>query len=158
MKAFADWLAQTPFSLFLQETLWIVPALQSAHILGMALIFTYGLMFNLRLAGGGDIVRSAKRINAVLWPVFSVMVATGVLLIVAEPARELLNLMFWIKMGLLAAALALTAYSAGKAETSARYWREAGRRTSARVIGLATALLLAGIVFCGRWIAYFDVM
>ena len=39
---------------------------------------------------------------------------------------------------------------------NASYWDAGSRRALARIIAVASLLLWTGIVFAGRWIAYFD--
>ena len=38
LHAFAEWLGQTPLSLTIQNVTWIIPAVQSVHILCIAIV------------------------------------------------------------------------------------------------------------------------
>ena len=51
VAAFCARLEDTPFSLTIQATKWIVPAVQSVHILAIAVVASSALMINLRLFG-----------------------------------------------------------------------------------------------------------
>ena len=52
MHQFALWLASTPPSVFIQEhNAWAIPAIQSVHIVGIALVMGSVLMIDLRILG-----------------------------------------------------------------------------------------------------------
>lgn len=154
------WLEETSLASAMQSHEWAVPAVQSIHILGLAIIFASMLMYDLRLLGVSGrhygLGAMTKRFLPPLWIALGVMLATGALLIVAEPARELLNPLFWTKMSLLLIASLLT-YGAGRTSLGAR-GQSFDLSIMARTIGLVCLGCWLGIVFCGRWIAYFDVM
>src|SRR3954468_18730210 len=99
---FCSWLEQTPFSQTIQSTGWIVPAVQTVHILAIAAVMSSVLMLDLRLLGlaGGDqpIARVRQRFRPVIWWVLPLLLATGALMIVGEPARSLANPVFQLKM------------------------------------------------------------
>ena len=56
MDAICEWLAATPLSQTIAGVGWIIPAVQSAHILAVATVLTSVLMIDRRLiqAGGRD--------------------------------------------------------------------------------------------------------
>jgi hypothetical protein len=83
------------------------------------------------------------------------LLATGAVLITAEPARSLQNPVFLLKMGLLLAAAGVTLACQIPLRHNPAYWElSAGRRRAARLIAAASLPLWVGIVFAGRWIAY----
>ena len=51
LHTFATWLQETPISLWLAERLWVVPAVQSLHILAVAVVVGSSLMVALRSFG-----------------------------------------------------------------------------------------------------------
>jgi len=52
VNQFALWLASTPPSVFIQEhNAWAIPAIQSVHIVGIALVMGSVLMIDLRILG-----------------------------------------------------------------------------------------------------------
>jgi len=52
VKQFAGWLSTTSPSVFLQEhNTWAIPAIQSVHIVGIALVLGSVLMIDLRILG-----------------------------------------------------------------------------------------------------------
>jgi hypothetical protein len=153
------WLQNTPFSLTIETVPWIIPALQTIHILAIALVISSVFLLHLRLLGitGGEQLPSAvaRRFLPFIWWPLPVLLVTGGLLISAEPARSLENPSFAIKMILLTFALAVTALYQRKLTANADYWEAtAARRLAAKAIAGSSLLLWTGIVLAGRWIAY----
>ena len=109
---FCSWLEQTPLSQTIQSTGWIVPAVQTVHILSIAAVLSSVLMIDLRLMGflGRDqpLARVSERFQPVIWWTLPVLLATGSVMIIGEPARSLANSVFQLKMALLVAAIIVT--------------------------------------------------
>ena len=155
---FCTWLSSTRFSMAIQDISWIVPGIQSVHILAIATVMASIVMLDFRLLGvtgrGQSIREVAHRFLPWIWSAVAVLLATGILLIIGEPARELINPVFWVKMSLLAVALILTGtlqYSVFHHES---LWER--RRALGRILALASLLLWMAIVTAGRWIAYVE--
>ena len=51
MTAFAQWLAGTSASMVIQKTLWLIPLMQTIHIICVALVFSSVLMIEFRILG-----------------------------------------------------------------------------------------------------------
>jgi hypothetical protein len=158
---FCTWLEQTPLSQTIQSTAWIVPTVQTVHILAIAAVMSSVLMIDLRLIGilGHDqpLARVSARFRPVIWWTLPIMLATGMIMITGEPARSLESPVFQLKMALLAAAIITTlSYQIPLGKDPSFWDLSRGRRGSARIIAVLSLLLWAGIVFAGRWIAYYD--
>src|SRR5689334_10460260 len=101
LNDFCAWLDQTAASQIIQTQAWIVPAVQSIHILAFALVLASALMINLRLIGifGRDqsLERIAARFLPFIWWPMLVLLASGAIMIVGEPARALKNPVFQVK-------------------------------------------------------------
>jgi len=158
IKGICDWIARTAASNFIKDTTWVIPTVQSIHILAIAALLASMAMLDLRLAGFIGRQQStrelARRFLPVLWWALPVLLATGILMITGEPARELLNRLFWIKMGALACALLLTIPMQRLAADARLAELPRARRNVLRSIACVSLLLWMVIVFCGRWIAY----
>ena len=158
---FCKWLSETPLSLMLQNVSWIIPTVQSIHILSVAIVFFSALAVDLRLLG--VIGRShptavyATRFLPWIWPTLVVLLVTGTTLIIAEPARSLQNIAFQSKMVMLILAIGATLTLQRPLAADGAYWESTdGRKTTARVIAVASLCLWVGIVLAGRWIAYMN--
>ena len=160
LNRFCLWLEQTSLSQVIQATSWIVPSVQTVHILALATLLASIFMINLRLlrvvARDQPLEWVSARFLPVIWWALPVLLVTGAIMIIGEPARSLKNPVFQLKMGLLLAALALTAfYQIGLSR--GRDWYDLANRgrAAALLIALPSCALWTTIVFCGRWIAYY---
>lgn len=156
---FCTWLGNTALAHLLQTTTGIIPALQTVHILSVAVLVSAAVLLSLRiLAAAGQSQVQAEAVRrlapAILAPI-PLLLLTGVLQITAEPERSIFNDIFWLKMGLLAASLAALGL----------YWRHIRRALpsdpapKAAIAGrtlfaLASLVLWGAVVFAGRLIAY----
>jgi hypothetical protein len=156
---FCDWLSATAVSQTLQSVGWIVPTVQSIHIMAIAMVMISAILVDLRLLGVGrasqPIPRLFAALNPVIWWALLVLLMSGVLLIIAEPRRELLNVVFQTKMALLVGAVSVTVGLQRWAARAAS--AEPGPlRLGVRGAAVLSLLLWIAIIGCGRWIAYVD--
>lgn len=159
LSEFAKWLATTSLSHTIQTTGWIIPALQTVHILCVAVVFSSAVLVDLRiwrlLGRDEPLPDVARRFLPTIWPVLLVLLVTGSLLIIGEPRRALLNSTFYLKMALLALAILLTAALQRSIASSPNLWdKDLTRRMAGRFAATVSILVWCGIVFAGRWIAY----
>ena len=156
VQSFCDWLSGTPLSLKIQTILWIIPAVQTVHILTVSLVLASMAMLDLRLMGIAGrqqpIARMVARFVPWVWRGLIVLVTTGAILTIGEPDRELLNAAFRAKMLMVAIVSVLTLLVQRRAKKDSTYWET--RRASATLIGGFSLLLWVAIVTAGRWIAY----
>ena len=154
------WIDQTALSQSIQVTKWAVPAVQTIHILAIAVVASSALMLDLRLIGVFWANRPMKDITErflplVWWPLL-VLLATGAIMIIAEPARSLKNPAFQLKMALLIAALIVTLLFQYFQRRNAAFGDpRSGPRAIAATLAIVSMLLWSSIIFAGRWIAYF---
>jgi len=159
LSELTKWLAATPLSHTIQTTGWIIPSLQTIHILGVAVVFSSAILVDLRvwrlLQRDDPLPEVARRFLPAIWPVLLILVVTGSLLIVGEPRRSLLNSTFYLKMALLAVAIMLTAGLQRSIASSPNFWdKDRVRQMAGRLAAALSILIWCGILFAGRWIAY----
>ena len=53
IATFSDWLSNTAPSQFIQVTNWIIPTMQTIHILCIALLLSAAVLVDLRIFGAG---------------------------------------------------------------------------------------------------------
>ncbi|MDP9066487.1 MAG: hypothetical protein M3O06_11555 [Pseudomonadota bacterium] len=162
LDSFCRWLALTTVSQTLQTTEWIIPALQTVHILSVAAAITSALMVNLRLLGvgrrGQPMAAVAERFLPSIWWPLPLLFLTGSVLIIAEPARALENPVFWFKMSLLAAVATMTWIGQSTLRRQADFWTRADKgQWPAKAAAILSLAMWVAIVFSGRWIAYVQV-
>ena len=159
LHEFCVWLDQTPLSQAFQSTDWLVPTVQTIHILAVALIIGAVLTINLRLLGWSNLDQPLERVCArfvpfIWWPLLALL-ATGTIMIIGEPARSLQNPVFQLKMALIAIALVVVGVLQTRVRRSPAFETTVMRRRGAAAgIALFSALLWGGIIVAGRWIAY----
>src|SRR5271166_2685881 len=155
----SKWLAATSLSHTIQTVGWIIPVLQTIHILCVAVLFSSAVLVDLRiwrvLQRDVPLLDVGRRFLPLIWPVVLVLLVTGSLLIVGEPRRSLLNSTFYIKMALLAFALVLTGLLQRSLTSAPGFWeRDIGRRIAGRMAAVASIVAWSSIIFAGRFIAY----
>jgi hypothetical protein len=160
LAALCSRLDSTWLSQFLQRVEWIVPLVQTVHILAIGVIVSAVFVFNLQLIGVVrhhlPLSRAAARFQSIVWWTLPVLLITGIVLIIAEPARSLGSTAFQLKMVLLACAVTVTLwyrrlFARDATRDPAREKR--GRRLP-KFAAVVCMLLWVGIIFAGRWIAY----
>jgi hypothetical protein len=161
VQAFSDWLAATPLSMQIKTIDWIIPTVQTIHILSISIVMAAAAMVYLRVLGvlsrGQPLAAVAYRFVPWIWWTLIVLVLSGSTLIVGEPGRSLRNPAFILKMSMLAAVLVLTLIFQRGLRHNDRFWEiSSGRRISGRLIAAVSLVFWVGIVFAGRWIAYID--
>ncbi|MET0390031.1 MAG: DUF6644 family protein [Polyangiales bacterium] len=159
VAALSDTLERSQLSHTLQATAWVVPTVQTVHILSVATVISSALFVSLRLFGisGKDLSTSqvALRFLPQIWWTLPVLFVSGSLLIIAEPARSLQNPAFWLKMSLLVAASVLTAVYQWPLHHRGEFWDCTGSRAAiAKLLAGLTLGLWIGVILAGRWIAY----
>jgi hypothetical protein len=160
LEEFATWLQATPFSVAIQSTAWVVPALQSVHILMIGVVFISVLVIALRVLGW---VRDDEAFAAVwarfapfMWWGLAVMAATGVLLTLSEPLRELMTLSFRLKLLLLVVGIGSAALFGRRMRRVALAATPATFSAGTRAAAIGTVVLWLAVIFLGRAIAYDD--
>ena len=159
LDRFCEWLKVTTFSVALQSTEWIVPAVQTVHILAIGAVIGSGLMIALRTLGwiaqDQSLATTNLRFLRVIWWSLPVLLVTGALMISAEPARSLENPAFALKMGLLAVSIVVNLGYQAPLRRNPGFWEESSRRRRAgQLVAFLSLALWVGVIFSGRWIAY----
>ena len=154
MHGVTEWIYGTGLSTAIRDNSWIVPLVQSIHIIAIAVVVSCALVTELRIVGifapQESIELVAQRYLPWMWRALTVLLATGLVMIIGEPERTLSNGIFWIKMALV---LAGVVASLGLRRP---LLRPASASHKAPGKALAWTLLAAwvAVIFCGRWIAY----
>lgn len=158
MNGFAHWLASTHASAFVQQTLWLIPVVQTLHIVCVALVFSSVVMVEFRILGvshAQTMAETAQRYIPWIFYCVIVMALTGFVLIVGEPQRSLPSFEFQVKMAFLAVAIALTYAFATSVRRHADIWEDdSSARWMTSALAIIALLAWAAVVVYGRWIAY----
>ena len=155
-----EWMASTPLSVEIRESLWGYPIIETVHVLGLCLFLGFTVMLDLRLLGVAMKRTPASEVCGRLEPWmaggFCLMISSGALLFYGDPVKFYGSIFMRIKFAmLLLAGLNVLLFKKGTYRR-VREWdlAEATPRGAKISAGLSLALW-AGIVAAGRAIAYF---
>jgi hypothetical protein len=150
-------IAHSGLSLTIGAHHWITPALQTVHILAVACVLASVLVVDIRLlqSGGRDhFPLFARRYIPWIWRALVVLLATGILLTIGEPARELKNIVFAAKMTMVTLAVCLTAAAERPLRAALEGPEPIVLPAFTKPFAVISLILWAAIVVAGRWIAY----
>lgn len=134
----------------IQLSSWAYPALEVAHIVGIALLVGNLVLLELRVFGRGRglPVHELARLSLTLAGIgFGLAALSGSVMFATQPSELLANRAFTVKMLLLFVA------GSNAAMFHARQSLEKLDRTARVHMVIATLVWLA-VITCGRWIAY----
>ncbi len=126
------------------------PALEVAHITGIALLLGSLVLLELRVWGAGreiPVAALARLALALSLGGFALAAASGLVMFAAHPGEMLANRAFLIKLGLLTLA----------GTNAAAFHARGGLHKADAMARAQTVLSLGlwlGVIICGRWIAY----
>lgn len=155
---FLDWLQNTPVAIFVAETLWAYPLLETLHTLGMAMLLgTLGLI-NLRVLGYKSALSlfGTRDLLPVAWIGFTINAASGLLLFTSDAVTFFASNTFRVKMvlillaGINAALLSRRIYGDGGADIAIGN----GGATIKALAGSSLVFWVVAVI-CGRIYAYY---
>ncbi len=158
LLAFCKWLEQTTVGAGVRQSLWLFPAIETVHLVGMAALLGTVGTFDLRLMGlilqGESVTGLSRRVLPWAAAAFGLQAITGGLLFSSEASHMVANPAFRFKMLLiiLAGVHALTFHVISRRSLSA--WNRTAPPIAAKIAGLASMLLWVGVVAAGRWIGF----
>lgn len=158
-RAIQTWLGTTPPAGWVRDSVAAKALLESAHILGNAVILVSIGMLALRLMGlagrGQSVAGMMQRFSPWIWSGVVVVFATGVVLLTGAGRRGLDNPMFQVKLVTMLAAIGITIALQVTLAADTAFWElNPARRAAARLIAPLCFLFWLATVFAGRWLAY----
>lgn len=152
----AFWIYGSSASAALAGVSWVVPLFQSIHILAIAVVMGSMLFVNLRMLGvagpRANLAADLQRFFPAIWCALAVLLFSGVILVLAEPLRELMNQLFRLKLILIVLVVVAYYLVQRKAGTDPSYFEKNRAVASAFAIGSFIAWI--AIASMGRWIAF----
>ena len=156
--AFLAAIEQTALSVWIRETpsVFAFPFILFLHTVGLGFVVGVNVAVNVWVLGFAKRypIGPLQQLMPVMWIGFAINAVSGVLLLVAYPAKALTNPLFYIKLGCIAAAVVLLSWIGRQVFAGA----ETGRifEPDIRVRGGAaiTLVLWVGTIAAGRFLAY----
>jgi hypothetical protein len=161
VQAYCQWLGDTPLSMTIKTVGWLIPTVQTIHILSISVVMAAAAVVDLQVLGvlprREPLAAVAQRFLPWIWWSVIVLLISGSTLIIAEPNRSLPNPAFVLKMSMLTAVLIFTLAFQQGLRRDARFWEKSpAHRIGGQILALFSLAFWVGIVFAGRWIAYID--
>ena len=160
MKQFAKWLSTTFLSVFIQRhNSWVIPTIQTIHIVGIGVVLGSVFMIDLRVLGWAGMDQTLRQTTTRFGPWLTaalyVQLATGVLMVIGEPVRELVTFSFWWKMVFVAVGTLIAAIFQIALRNHEPKWEDTlVNRRSIKCLAVLTFLIWVCIIILGRLIAY----
>jgi hypothetical protein len=147
----------------MRQWLWLYPAVEVVHILGIAILFGSIVVLDVRLLGFWKKVPVRPLAAQVLpWSAaaFLLIVPSGLLMFIAHASEFISSPLFAIKLCLIMAGLLNAGIFHAVALRTVDVWDAAEMRNlkpppSARLAGALSLLLWSSVIACGRLLAYF---
>jgi hypothetical protein len=116
-------------------------------------------MIDMRILGlvgnGRTMSHTVRRYMPWIWWALLLLIISGIGMIIGEPVRELVNPIFWIKMGLVILVILISAaFHSSVRRNVARWEMTHDGRVAVRIGAVAMIILWCAVMFGGRWIAY----
>jgi len=144
---------------WMREALWAYPAVETVHIVGLALLFGTIVVVDLRLLGLGRSVSASAVTRHVLPGTlagFGIAAVTGALMFTSHAGEFLTQPVFLLKMSLIALGGVNAALLRAGALRSAGRWDLAVLPPPRVRLAAGLSLLLwTCVIACGRLLAYF---
>jgi hypothetical protein len=159
MLEFCQWLDQTAVGSAIRQSLWLFPAIETVHLLGMAALVGTITVLDLRLLGWAMPQRRVSEVTARLlpwaWLGFGVQVVTGMLLFSSEAVKIYGNPAFRLKMLFLSlAGIQALIFQTVVSRQLPAWDGRPSLPVIAKVMGLVSILLWVAIVTAGRFIGF----
>lgn len=160
LRHFAEWLSTTFPSLFIQNhNSWVIPTIQSIHIIGIGVLMGSVLMVDLRILGWAGMDQTLRQTTSRFAPwvtgALCLQLATGLLMVIGEPVRELVTFSFWLKMFFVVIGTLIAIIFQVSIRKHEQRWEETlVNRRSIKWLAILTFLIWVCIIILGRLIAY----
>lgn len=151
---FFEWCESSALGQAVRDSLWLFPAIEALHLLGLCLLGGALLVVDLRMLGWGLRRQPIAALARDAWPWLvggiGVMLVTGVLLFLSEAVKCYHNQAFWVKISTLPIAILFTVL------VRQRIARDEALDTSvrSRLVALLSLALWFTVAAAGRWIGF----
>jgi hypothetical protein len=155
MAELSLWVGSLPISAAMRRITWLVPMMQTLHILSTGIVLSSVIMIDLRVwraSRSGTAIARSERFLPWMWTALAVATLTGIVLMLGAP-RSFRDGAFVAKLYMMAAATVATAALPIMLRRNDCGGKDAG--VPAQLVGIAALVLWLGATLAGRgrWIA-----
>ena len=159
LRALFEWIDVLPSSIALRESFNAYPMLLTAHVVSMCLFAGLMAFFDLRLVSATlrpvPFLTIPRRILPWALTGFAINLVTGGLLFYSQPMRYFGNFYFWFKLAMMMlAGINMFVFHVTTYRSVDKWDTDALTPVAARVAGVVSLVLWAGVIVTGRLIAY----
>jgi hypothetical protein len=159
IAAFLKWLEETGLAARIRDSLLLFPLLESAHVLGLALVFGTILVIDLRLLGIASAQRPFQRMASDIikwtWLGFALSAVTGALMFITNAPVYYHNFYFRAKMLLLVlSGVNMLVFELTAGRTIHNWGNNASAPRPGRVAAVLSITMWIAIIFMGRLIGF----
>jgi len=155
--AFAQALQETAIARWIGESgsLWGYPTILFLHTLGLATLAGLNTGINLRILGIAPALPMSPlvRFFPIMWAAFAVAAISGTLLLIADATTKLAQVVFWVKLLLVALAVVNMQMIRSRVFSDPLVDQRA-LGSNARLLAITSTLLWVAATIAGRLIAY----
>ena len=156
--AWQVWLESSAAGVAMRQWAWLYPGVEIAHILGFVFLVGAAVMFDLRLLGLSrrlPISGLAWHLLPWSWAGLALVVPSGLLMFTAHATEMASNPAFRVKLSLLAVAGVNALFFERRTFRSVFAWDlDIAAPPSARAAAVVSLVCWAGVIACGRLLAY----
>ena len=143
----------------IRNSLYLFPLIESAHVIGLAMVFGTIAIIDLRLLGIASTRRSFTRMASDImkwtWAAFALTVTTGLLMFVTNAGVYYHNFYFRSKMAMLVlAGINVVIFDRTVFRSVHRWDKDAAAPAAGRTVAAVSLLIWISIIFLGRWIGF----
>jgi hypothetical protein len=140
---------QSALASFVRDTIWVYPLMLTLHAIGLAFAAGVSVAMALRVLGVASALPLApmRKLQPLFYTALTVNAVSGVGLVLNNPAKWLVDPLFYVKLTLLLFALIDT-------QLLVRTFAAARTVANARALAIVSLVLWAGAITAGRLLAY----
>jgi hypothetical protein len=159
ISSILDWLQQTSLAVQVRDSLFLFPLVESAHVIGLALVFGTIAIVDLRLLGVASAHRPFQRLAADTlkwtWGAFALTGLTGVLMFITNATVYFHNAYFRAKVVLLVlAALNVLVFELTAGRTVKQWDTAPAAPPVGRAVATVSLIVWVGVIVTGRMIGF----
>ena len=159
IAALLKWIEGTRASVFLQESAWAFPTIESIHVIAIALVVGTIAIVDLRLLALASVGRAYTELSRDVlpwtWGAFAIAATTGTLMFISQPVAYFANTAFRIKLSvLLLAGINMLVFQLITQRGVAKWDHGTTVPLSGKVAGALSLALWIAVVFFGRRIGF----
>jgi hypothetical protein len=140
---------QSALASFVRDTIWVYPLMLTLHAVGLAFAAGVSAAMALRVLGvaPGLPLPAMTRVQPLFFTALAINAFSGVGLVLNNPAKWLVDPLFYVKLLLLLCALVDTQLLVSRV-------RHAATLANPRALAIVSLMLWAGAITAGRLLAY----